>query len=113
MSSLLGYRNNLRDRCLTNSQRLFSIFKSEMIISKVLKPDNFESYNSVKHILPLIKVLIQISFDLNLSSNQSILIFLLYKRQHGWLIASNKFTVNEFFKSEWTLLLICMILYFM
>ena len=93
----MGYRNNFKDRCLTNSQRLFSIFKSEMIISKVLKPDNFESYNSVKHILPLIKVLIQISFDLNLSSNQSILIFLLYERQRGWLIASNKFTVNEFF----------------
>ena len=51
------------------------------ILSKVCKPYNFESYNSLKFSFTSIRDFVLISLDVNLSLSQTLLIFLLYMRQ--------------------------------
>ena len=62
--------------CIFNSMNYDYI----IILSKVCKPDNFESRNSLKLIFMSICDL-QISFNVDLSWNQTLLTFLLYGRQ--------------------------------
>ena len=50
-----------------------------VILSKVSKPDNFESQNSV---LQKLQVFIHVLLDMRLSLNQTILIFWFYVRQN-------------------------------
>ena len=53
------------------------------ILSKLCKPYNFESYNSLKFSFTSIRDFVLISLDVNLSLSQTLLIFLLYMR-HTW-----------------------------
>ena len=67
-------------------QPVFPIFTSfwliEMaILSKLRKPDNFESHSSPKLALPIFEVFIQTSLNVSLSLNQTLLIFLVYAIQ--------------------------------
>ena len=61
----------------------FSVFTSidSMKGSKVHKSSNFESHSSLKLSFTIIRGFALFSLDMNLSSNQALLIFLLYVRQ--------------------------------
>ena len=61
----------------------FSVFTSidSMKGSKVHKSSNFESHSSLKLSFNIIRGFALFSLDMNLSSNQALLIFLLYVRQ--------------------------------
>ena len=51
------------------------------ILSKGCKPGNFELHYSLKHSFTNIQAFVQILLNVNLSLNQTLLIFLLYVRQ--------------------------------
>ena len=61
----------------------FSVFSciDSMKGSKVHKSSNFESHSSLKLSFTIIRGFVLFSLDMNLSSNQALLIFLLYVRQ--------------------------------
>ena len=61
----------------------FSVFTSidSMKGSKVHKSSNFESHSSLKLSFTIIRGFALFSLDMNISSNQALLIFLLYVRQ--------------------------------
>ena len=61
----------------------FSVFTSidSMKGSKVHKSSNFESHSSLKLSFTIIRGFVLFSLDMNLSSNEALLIFLLYVRQ--------------------------------
>ena len=79
-------KNYLKDQYLLNSQPTFLIFTSILtqwntILSKVRKPDNFETHNSLKLNFTNFNFFALISLNLNVYLNQTLLIFLLYVSQ--------------------------------
>ena len=79
-------KNYFKDQYLLNSQPTFLIFTSILtqwntILSKVRKPDNFETHNSLKLNFTNFNFFALISLNLNVYLNQTLLIFLLYVSQ--------------------------------
>ena len=79
-------KSYLKDQYLLNSQPTFLIFTSILtqwntILSKVRKPDNFETHNSLKLNFTNFNFFALISLNLNVYLNQTLLIFLLYVSQ--------------------------------
>ena len=68
---------------------------SVRVISKACKPDNFESYSSLKLSFMNIRGL-WIFLIVNLSMNQTLLIFLLCETNHNDSIDSSNFSVRGF-----------------
>ena len=52
-----------------------------VILSKVCKPDKFESNNSLNLALQIFEAFVPILLNVNLSLNQTLLTFLLYVKQ--------------------------------